>query len=156
MATPLAKAAKRAGSRTEDPSTAAPLRAEKAKGFRYCWISFQVSALDPLRASPRPSKIDFFPSSSVSAGMSASLMFTTNSAVCVVNFGTWGKLVSHDAGAVDAGVVWAPANLDSEAPKSPNETPAPAACLRNARLFIPPLIILLMRCHHSFQFVLEY
>src|SRR6266446_481881 len=88
--------------------------------------------------------------------MSASLRFTTNSAVYFVRFGTCGKLPSADALGGD-GAVWPPANLDSEAPKSPNETPARAAFLKNARLFIALFVVLsLMRCHHSFQFVLEY
>src|SRR3984957_15489232 len=141
MATPLAKAAKRAGSRTADPSTAAPAPGGKPKGLRYSWINFQVSALDPLRASPRPSRIDFFPSSCVSAGISASLRFTTNSDVYFVKFGTCGKVAPADSLAAE-GAVCAPASLDSAAPNSPSDAPTPAAFLKNARLCI--ILLLLM------------
>jgi hypothetical protein len=87
--------------------------------------------------------------------MSASFRFTTNSTVYFVRFGTFGKLVSHDAGAAD-GALWAVANFEPEAPKSPSETPAPAAFFKNARLCIPLLIIRAMRCHHSFESILKY
>jgi hypothetical protein len=68
--------------------------------------------------------------------MSASLRFTTNSAACAVKFFTCGKLVSADA--LEA--AWAPANFAPVAARIPNEAPAPAAFLKNARLFIPLLI----------------
>src|SRR5258706_4531615 len=111
-------------------------------------MNLHVSALDPLSASPRPSKIDFLPSSSASAGMSASLRFTTNSAVCAVKFLTCGKLFSTGTWAC---ADWAPPNFDP-APRNPKEAPAPAAFLKNARLFIP----LLLHICRSLGFVLEY
>src|SRR5712671_8234532 len=80
--------------------------------------------------------------------MSASLRFTTNSAVCAVKFLTCGKLCSTGAW---ASADWAPPNFDP-APRNPREAPAPAAFLKNARLFIP---LLLYICR-SFEFVLEY
>jgi hypothetical protein len=81
--------------------------------------------------------------------MSASLRFTTNSAVCAVKFSTCGKLASADA--LDADAFWVLANFAPEAPRIPNEAPAPAAFLKNARLFIPVLIY----SHPSFHFVLK-
>src|ERR1700730_14572538 len=46
---------------------------------------------DPARASPKPSRMDFLPSSSTSAGMSSYFVLTMNSATYLVSPGAFGN-----------------------------------------------------------------
>jgi hypothetical protein len=53
-----------------------------------------------------------------------------------------------------AAALWLAANFAPDVLRIPNEAPAPAAFLKNARLFI--IIPLLIEGHQSFQFVPDY
>src|SRR5581483_12246696 len=90
MATPLANAAKRGGSFAVEPRTLAP-PGRNPNDCTYCWMIPAVSAFDPLSAKPRPSRIDFFPSSITSGGMSAYFVPTINSPTYVVTLSSLGK-----------------------------------------------------------------
>ncbi len=58
---------------------------------RYFWVRWPLSATEPERARPMPSRIDFLPTAMTSFGRSFALVFTMNSATARVRPGTSGK-----------------------------------------------------------------
>src|ERR1700724_208541 len=99
-------------------------------------MSLAVSALEPARASPRLSRIDFFPSSTTSEGTSEYFALTAKSETYFVTSVILGSIAAHGlSGAAEATIIlWEP------------KAPAPAATctadLRKLRLIIASPLLL--------------
>src|SRR5579864_4636840 len=148
MAIPLTRAAKRGASLVAEPSTAAPPEPQPSDAT-YCWINGAVAAFEPLSASPRPSRIDFFPSSMVSGGTSPSCVLTTNSATREVSFSTLGKLVSLQVSSAP------PLKAGADVLKTPRVTAIPVFLKRSLRFmslfFLSSMPFILEHRHPSSQ-----
>src|SRR5437870_12196476 len=98
METPLANAAKRGGAFVSLPKTHVPLFS-KPSDCKYFRTSGPLSATDPASARPKPSNIDFFPSSRTSSGISARVVSATNWATYLVTPSASGNGAGHGDGA---------------------------------------------------------
>src|SRR5260370_8228886 len=86
----LGKDEKRGGSLVLVPITVEP-RSGRPRLAAYSRNSFPFSARAPAKASPKPSRMDFLPSSITSAGRSENFVFRTNSTTYFVSPGICGN-----------------------------------------------------------------
>src|SRR2546429_9854567 len=98
METPLANAAKRGGAFVSLPKTHVPLFS-KPSDCKYFRTSGPLSATEPASARPKPSKIDFLPSSRTSSGICAKVVSATNWATYLVTPSTSGNGAGQGDGA---------------------------------------------------------
>src|SRR5258708_2053702 len=99
METPFTNAAKRGWLFIPVPMTLA-FDSVEPKDCAYWRAIGPMTDADPASANPKPSKIDFFPSSMTSAGIASYFVLTMNSATDLVRPGAFGN--SAAAGAGDA------------------------------------------------------
>src|SRR5712692_6396423 len=90
METPLANAAKRVWAFIPVPITLA-FTSPSPSDCTYSRTSGPMTEAEPASAKPKPSKMDFLPKSSTSAGMSAYFVLTMNSATYLVSPGAFGN-----------------------------------------------------------------
>src|SRR5579863_788532 len=90
MDTPFTKAAKRGWAFIPVPMTLARISPNPNDSAYFRAIG-PITEADPASAKPKPSKIDFLPSSITSAGMSSYFVLTINSATDLVRPGAFGN-----------------------------------------------------------------
>src|ERR1700688_4938085 len=90
METPFTKAARRGWAFIPVPITLARI-STNPKDSAYFRAIAPITEADPASAKPKPSKIDFLPSSITSAGMSSYFKLTMNSATDLVSPGAFGN-----------------------------------------------------------------
>src|SRR5580692_11204203 len=87
MPTAFANAANRAGALSEEPIIVAPLVWVSPVDSRYLRVIAPVSATDPAKARPMPSRIDLRARSRTDAGISAERVLTMNAPTYAVAAG---------------------------------------------------------------------
>src|SRR5579862_7783339 len=100
MDTPFANAAKRGWAFIAVPITLARISPDPNDSTYFRAIG-PITDADPASANPKPSRIDFFPSSITSGGMSSYFVLMMNSATDLVSPGAFGNSVAA-AGAGEA------------------------------------------------------
>src|SRR6266852_6360826 len=90
METPFTKAARRGWAFIPVPLTLAFI-SPNPKDSAYFRAIGPITDAEPASARPNPSRIDFFPNSITSAGMSAYFVLTINSATDLVSSGAFGN-----------------------------------------------------------------
>src|SRR5450759_1805996 len=113
MDTPFAKAAKRGWAFIPVPITLARISPDP-KDSTYFRAIGPITDADPASAKPKPSRIDFLPSSITSAGMSSYFVLTINSATDLVSPGAFGNSAAGAGEASTRRLVSARADTASE------------------------------------------
>src|SRR5690242_5630976 len=93
MKIPFAIAAKRGGVFIRLPITLDFASDDDANELKYRRTNGPISETEPASAKPKPSRMDFRPSASTSAGISSYLVLTMNSATYFVRPGAAGNSV---------------------------------------------------------------
>src|SRR5580693_1700451 len=129
MDTPFAKDARRGCAFMPVPMMLARISLEP-NDSTYFRARGDIPDADPASANPKPSRIDFLPSSITSGGMSSYFVLTMNSATDLVSPGAFGNSAGA-AGAGDACARW-PVSASAEAARE---------VLKRSRRFISQVLV---------------